>query len=123
MARFGTKSQEKLATMDKRIVEIAKAVVQEMNISATYGMRGEAEQNELFNTGYSKLEYPKSAHNNIPSLAGDFQPYPVNWNNLAEFTQMRELFYYHAGRLGYQLKPMIIFSDGTGDYPHIEIKT
>ena len=39
--------------------------------------RGEEEQNRLFDAGVSKLRYPNSKHNESPSRAVDFQPYPM----------------------------------------------
>ena len=122
MPSFGRKSKEMLETTCEEIQEIANEVIKEMDISCISGFRGEIEQNELFKKGFSKLKYPSSAHNQNPSLAGDFCPFPCNWNDKEDFTRMRELFYYHAGRLGYKLKPLIIFSNGGGDYPHIEIE-
>ncbi len=57
----------------------------------------------------------------MPSNAIDVQPYPVNWDDIPQFVRLRERYFYYAGALGIKLKPMVIFSDGTGDYPHIEL--
>jgi len=121
MYKFGKKSLENLSTCHPDLIEIAERVVVDMDISCQSGMRGEVEQDILYKKGYSKLKYPESAHNNIPSLAGDFVPCPSYWNSIPELVRMRELFSYWAGMLGYKLKPMIIFKDGTGDYPHVEL--
>ena len=40
--------------------------------------------------GKSQLEYPKSRHNLVPSMAVDVCPYPIDWND-------RERFSYFAG--------------------------
>jgi hypothetical protein len=42
------------------------------------GHREEKEQNEAFNKGNSKLKWPQSKHNSLPSLAVDIAPFPVN---------------------------------------------
>jgi peptidoglycan L-alanyl-D-glutamate endopeptidase CwlK len=39
------------------------------------GHRGEAEQNEAFAAGNTKLKYPDSKHNSEPSMAVDAVPY------------------------------------------------
>jgi hypothetical protein len=53
-------------------------VLQEVaDISILCGHRGEAEQEEAFLTGRSKVRFPNGKHNSFPSQAVDFQPYPV----------------------------------------------
>jgi peptidoglycan L-alanyl-D-glutamate endopeptidase CwlK len=47
------------------------------DISLICGHRGEAEQNEHFANGTSKLQWPDGNHNQYPSKAVDFQPYPL----------------------------------------------
>jgi hypothetical protein len=129
MYKFGKRSQSNIDTICDPIKEIANEVLKTMDISCQSGERGEIEQNKLYESGASKLQYPFSAHNKhfisfgkkLGVMAGDFVPCPTYWKSIPELVRMRELFNYHAGKLGYKLKPMIIFSDGTGDYPHIEI--
>ncbi len=129
MYKFGIRSQNNIDTICTPIQEIAVEVLKTMDISCQSGERYEVEQNKLFAEKRSKLKYPLSAHNRqyikagkkLGVKAGDFVPCPTYWESIPELVRMRELFNYHAGKLGYKLKPMIIFSDGTGDYPHIEI--
>jgi len=49
------------------------------------GVRSEEEQNNAFAKGNSKVKYPNSKHNTVPSLAVDVVPYEVNhidWSKL-----------------------------------------
>lgn len=46
------------------------------DISLLSGHRDFMEQNALFEAGASKLRWPDSKHNKLPSLAVDLQPYP-----------------------------------------------
>lgn len=121
MYKFGKKSLENLKTIHPDLQEIALLVLQEIDLSCQSGMRNQEEQDLLYKKGYSKLRYPNSAHNSDPSMAGDFVPCPTYWSSIPELVRMRESFSFNAGLLGYKLKPMIIFSDGTGDYPHVEL--
>jgi hypothetical protein len=129
MYKFGKRSQANLNTICVPIQEIAYEVLKTMDISCQSGERGELEQNELYKKKVSKLKFPASAHNQKLIIedfvsgvkAGDFVPCPSYWSSIPELVRMRELFNFHAGKLGYKLKPMIIFKDGSGDYPHIEI--
>tara|TARA_R100000458_G_C8274283_1_gene249221 strand:- start:1797 stop:2222 length:426 start_codon:yes stop_codon:yes gene_type:complete len=45
------------------------------DFSITSGHRGQQEQDELYEAGRSKLRYPRSRHNSMPSLAVDAVPY------------------------------------------------
>lgn len=128
MYRFGERSKKNLITICDPIQEIANEVLKTIDLSCQSGERGKEEQNMMYDSGASKLKYPNSSHNKFYNddielgvMAGDFVPCPTYWGSIAELVRMREEFNYQAGKLGYKLKPMIIFSDGTGDYPHIEI--
>ena len=57
------------------------------------GHRGEFEQNAAFDRGSSKLRWPDSRHNSIPSTALDMQPYPMP----EEERDLREELSYLAG--------------------------
>lgn len=122
MNKFSQGSLDKLETSHKFLQVLAHEVLQDMDITIIYGHRDEKEQNKLFEQGASKVKYPNSKHNSDPSIAIDVVPYPSAWaSSEAEFTRMRELFFWHAGKLGIKLKEMIIFNGGGGDYAHIEL--
>jgi hypothetical protein len=74
---WGKKSQIVRETLDPRL----KLIVDEIlygyaDISLLYGYRGKWLQNRLYAEGVSKLRWPESKHNSLPSLAVDIQPYP-----------------------------------------------
>ena len=128
MYSFSKKSRSKLDTADPRLIQLAENVIKIIDHSIKFGHRGEIEQNMLADSKRSKLRFPDSAHNKTPSKAIDIQPYPfIGWDApeaqiLAQFTRLREVYYHEAGKLGIELKPLIIFKGSkTGDYPHIEL--
>jgi peptidoglycan L-alanyl-D-glutamate endopeptidase CwlK len=55
--------------------------------------RGKKEQDEAYAKGHSKVKYPNSKHNKLPSLAVDIQPYPISKNKTKNYGQ----FYYLGG--------------------------
>jgi peptidoglycan L-alanyl-D-glutamate endopeptidase CwlK len=128
MAKFGKRSTYNLLSCDPRLVKVFKAVVIEFDCSVLCGHRGEEEQNEAFDEWRSKLEYPKSKHNSMPSMAVDVVPYPVDWND-------KERFYYFAGyakgiaaTMGVKLRwggdwdsDTEVKDNGFQDLPHFEI--
>jgi len=67
---------------------LMRRVLQEIDITVLCGHRTEQEQNEAYRLGNSRLKYPNSKHNKIPSQAVDVAPYPVDWNNTQDFEKL-----------------------------------
>lgn len=90
MFQLSEKSLEKLNQCHPDLVRLFMEIAKYYPLSIIEGHRGQAEQNEAFRTGKSKLKFPESKHNKVPSLAVDAVPMPINWNN-------KEEFYHFAG--------------------------
>lgn len=86
MAKFGNTSKRRLAECHPDIQTLFKEVVKHFDCSVICGHRGEVQQNEAFAKGLSKLTFPKSKHNQFPSLAVDVVPYPIDWNDTRRMT-------------------------------------
>lgn len=77
MKIWGQRSAKVRADLDPRLRKVVDRLLSEVaDISLISGHRGKEEQNKLFRERKSKLEFPQSKHNQYPSLAVDFQPYP-----------------------------------------------
>ena len=74
MPYFGRLSTQRLSTCDERLQDICNEAIKVYDFSVLCGHRDEIEQKKLFREGKSKLEYPHSKHNSIPSLAVDIAP-------------------------------------------------
>jgi peptidoglycan L-alanyl-D-glutamate endopeptidase CwlK len=74
MPTFGKDSELKLQKLhpDLQKILIHLIKIYDFKILETY--RNEEDQNKAFNEGKSKLKYPQSKHNKIPSLAVDIAP-------------------------------------------------
>lgn len=83
--KFGKKSKSNLEECHPLLQEIFNEVIKNYDCSVLCGSRSREEQNELFRTGKSKLEYPNSKHNKSPSMAIDVAPYPIDWNDFNRF--------------------------------------
>ena len=95
MSHFSRRSIERLETCHPELEELFREVVLHFDCAVLCGHRGQEEQDEAFYAGRSKLKWPQSKHNQVPSLAVDVAPwYPdpphIRWND-------RERFYYFAG--------------------------
>lgn len=79
MRKWSDKSQAVYDTLDPRLQDVCDYILHEVaDISLVCGHRTQKEQNEAYyaEPPRSKLPWPKSKHNTLPSLALDFQPYP-----------------------------------------------
>ena len=111
MPEFSNKSLNKLETCDARLITLMEAVVRFQDCTILYGTRSEEQQNELYNKGNSKVQYPNSKHNSYPSLAVDVAPYPIpkDWGETekkewVKFYQFAAIVIYEARRLGLNLR-------------------
>ena len=68
-------SMNKLKTCHPKLQMLALAVVERFDCTVVCGNRPEDEQNLAYAQGNSKLKYPDSKHNPLPSEAIDLAPY------------------------------------------------
>lgn len=85
MPSFGDRSKRNLETCDRRLQQVAFEAIKHTDFAVTEGFRGEEEQNAAFHAGLSKLKWDLSKHNQMPSKAVHFIPYPINWNDTERF--------------------------------------
>lgn len=90
MAYYSERSKDKLITADPRLQVVFAEVIKYFDCSILEGHRDRESQNEKFRQGLSKLKWPDSNHNSLPSKAVDAVPYPIDWND-------RERFHFFAG--------------------------
>lgn len=81
MPRFSKRSINNLSECHIDLQIVFKEVIKHFDCTVIEGYRGEAEQNEAYYAGNSKLKYPQSKHNKRPSMAADVVPYPIDWND------------------------------------------
>jgi len=85
------------------------------------GHRGKKDQDSAFLSGNSKLRYPKSKHNSIPSTAIDLSPYPLDWDDINSFCFLAGFIMGTAKQLGVELEWGGHWKKFL-DYPHYQIK-
>ena len=87
MYNYGKTSQSRLDSCHPLLKEIFEEAIKIMDISIMCGHRPELAQQQAFEAGLSKLQFPESKHNQEPSLAVDAAPYPIDWNDY-RFTRL-----------------------------------
>lgn len=121
MPSFSKSSQEKLATCDKRLQDLFEEVVKIQDCTVTCGYRGEKEQNEAFDAGFSRQRFPNGKHNLLPSLAVDVVPYPVDYKDEERLRCFSLLVKDVAAKMGIEVESGADWKDFV-DLPHYQVK-
>jgi len=93
MPKFSRHSTRKLATCHPDLVRLFQEIIKHFDCTILAGYRGEREQEQLYLAGNSKLRYPKSKHNRIPSMAVDAIPY-YNKPPHVRWDDQKRIFYF-----------------------------
>jgi peptidoglycan L-alanyl-D-glutamate endopeptidase CwlK len=83
MPAFSQSSKKKLETCDPRLQLLFSQIVETFDCTIVEGHRPEDKQNEYYETGKSRLPWPKGKHNQLPSKAVDVGPFingSVSWD-------------------------------------------
>jgi len=85
MPFYGKSSRSKLDQAHIDLQVIFEHVIEEWDNSILEGHRTKEKQDLYFSQGKSKLKFPASKHNSLPSMAVDSVPYPIDWNDKERF--------------------------------------
>lgn len=102
MPKFSVRSLKVRSELHKDLQTIFDEVIKVFDCTLICGYRGEKEQNEAFEKGYSKLKFPNGNHNKYPSMAVDAYPYPMtdlNAKSQRENELYKQRLAYFAGRV------------------------
>lgn len=84
MWKYSKASLNHLDSCNSDLQILANELIKHRDVRIVQGHRGEEEQNAAFSAGRSKLKFPLSRHNTLPSGAVDMIPYPFptwGWSN------------------------------------------
>jgi len=99
--KFSQASQTRLSTCDPRLQRLFEAVIAAgHDCTIIEGHRTQERQEEAFRTGKSKLSWPKSKHNRMPSMAVDVMPYPIDWSDRKRLDEFALIVFATAAKLG-----------------------
>ncbi len=120
MKTFSTVSQQRLGTCDPRLQRLFQDVLQGRNCSILVGHRCQADQDTACAAGKSHTPWPTSKHNSVPSRAVDVAPWPIDWQDIAGFTEFAEFVKQRAQMLGIAIRWGGDFTS-IKDYDHFEL--
>lgn len=104
MPKFSKTSKERLATCHPDLQRLFNEVIKERDCTIVCGHRTKQAQEDAYRLGYSKVKFPKSKHNSLPSLAVDVVPYPIDWNNKQRFVEFNAYVKLVAAKLGIKIR-------------------
>lgn len=88
MPDFSKSSRKALATAHPELQRLFNEVIKTFDCKVVCGHRGRADQDKAFADGFSKVKWPKSKHNKVPSLAVDVIPWPSGYKDEQEFHKL-----------------------------------
>ena len=115
--RWSHRSHSNLSTCDPRLRDLFDEVLKVQDCTVLCGYRDKAEQTEYFETGRSKLPWPRSQHNvrdRFPGRGGgqgssktlprseavDVAPYPLDWKARRRFDRFAGIVLGVASQMG-----------------------
>lgn len=104
MPSFSKSSKKQLETCHPILQEILNEVIKYVDFKILEGHRTEELQNLYYEQGKSKLKFPNSKHNKLPSLAVDIAPWPIDWNDKTRFYFLAGVVKGIASAKGYKIR-------------------
>ena len=83
---FSDTSHRKLNTCHPDLIRLFSEVIKHRDCKVLCGRRSKVEQDALY-PKFTKVKYPNSQHNKVPSMAIDVVPYPVDWQDIDRFRE------------------------------------
>jgi peptidoglycan L-alanyl-D-glutamate endopeptidase CwlK len=136
MNRFSEISKLRLQNCHRDLQTLFNHVIIDMDTTIVCGHRDKPEQDKAFAEGKSKLKYPNSKHNKIPSWAVDAAPFV---NGKIDWKREQMLFFagyvkacadqlYRIGTISHRIRlgadfdmDFDVTNDSFRDEPHIEL--
>ena len=128
MPYYSKQSKQRLAQCHPDLQRLFNEVIKDFDCSILCGHRNETEQQAAYENGTSKAQFGESKHNQLPSIAVDVVPYPIDWNDRERFALLAGFVLAKAKELNikirwggdwdsdYQLK-----DENFSDMPHYEL--
>lgn len=81
MFEFSEKSERILAACHDDLDKVLREAIKVYDFSVIEGPRDKEQQTRYYNEGLSKVQFPRSKHNRVPSEAIHIAPYPISFSN------------------------------------------
>jgi len=99
MPKLSQTSFSRLSTCHLELQTLFYEVIRHMDCIIIEGHRNQEDQEDAFQKGESKIQWPNGKHNAAPSMAVDVAPYPINWTDMKSYYYLGGLVIGIAQRL------------------------
>lgn len=127
---YGEKSMSHFATLAPALQSLCLEIVKHRDCTILCGHRSRPDQEAAVAAGTSRLHFPDSLHNRLPSFAVDLVPYPrPDWEDIQAF---RDFGFFVLGvaaamniplRWGADWNKNYLVEKGENDFVHFELLT
>lgn len=128
MPSFGSSSQNNLSQAHPDLQRLFNEVIKYFDCSVICGHRTKEKQDEAYNSGKSKVQFPDSKHNSLPSMAVDVVPYPIDWEDTRRLYMFVGIVRGIAAQMGINIRcgadwdgDMEVKDQNFHDLPHFEL--
>lgn len=104
MYKFSDASMANYATLHFDLQRICDEAIKIVDFAIIVGHRGKSAQDNAFAAKTSKLKWPDSKHNLVPSHAMDLTPTPIDWEDRERFIYLAGVVMAVAAQLGIKLR-------------------
>lgn len=108
MPSFSNLSKQRLEQCHPDLQRVLNEAIKRVDFTVLCGHRDKEEQEEAYATGKSRLRWPNSKHNSLPSTAVDiapwFQDVKIDWNDTAAFARLVGYIERVADELGVKIR-------------------
>lgn len=104
MPKFSKISEERLNTCHPLLQTLMREVIKNYDCTILCGHRNKEDQDKAFEGGFSKVKFPNSRHNQMPSLACDALPFPIEWSDSRKHYHFAGYVQATADRLGIKIR-------------------
>lgn len=85
MPKLSAVSEKRLENVDPRLQTVVRKAIELVDFAVICGHRNKEDQERAFAEKKSKVKWPNSKHNSLPSKAVDLAPYPIDWHDTPRF--------------------------------------
>lgn len=128
MPSFSQRSLANLSQAHPDLQVLFHRVIEVFDCAVICGYRGPEEQEAAFNAGTSKAHFGQSKHNQMPSLAVDVVPCPIDWKDTDRMHYFAGVVMGIALQLGLRVRwggdwngNTILSDQKLHDLPHFEL--
>ncbi len=128
MPKFSQSSIKKLSSCHEDIQRVLNEAINHVDFTVLAGHRTRAEQDLAYARGNSRVRWPHSRHNSLPSTAVDVAPYPIDWSGRERFVYLAGFIMGTAARMGIRMRwggdwdgDLDLLEHSLQDLPHLEL--